>query len=137
MRRNEDAFAARGAALIAIGQGSGEAAERFCGKLHVGFRCAGDPDRASYAAFDFPRGDWGDVMWKPLLRDPRKGIPRIFRADMQGARTPGTDVKQLGGVAILAPSPGGEARIRFRYRQRDSSDMPETAALLAAVEGLG
>lgn len=132
MRKNEAEFSKRGVALVAVGQGSGEAAERFCAKLQVGFPCLGDIERASFRAFDLPRGSWGDVMWKPLLSDPLKGIPRVFRADLEGARTEGSDVKQLGGAAIV--DRGG--RIRFRYRQRTSADLAEPSELLAALDTL-
>lgn len=135
MRRHEGDFARRGVSLVAIGQGTGEAAQRFCAKHHAGFPCLGDPERAAYRAFGLPRGSLGDATWKPLLEDPIKGIPRIFKADLAGARMKESDVRQLGGVAIVAPSSAG-GRVRFRYRQRTSADLPEVAEILAALDGL-
>ncbi len=132
MRASEGEFEARGAALVAIGQGTGRRTQSFCSKLQVGYPCLGNPDRSSYEAFGFPRGSWGDVMWKPLLSDPVKGIRRVFQADAAGARLETSDVKQLGGVAIVS----AEGRIRYRYRQRTSGDLPEVAELLDALERL-
>ncbi len=132
MRGSEGEFEARGAALVAIGQGTGSKARSFCSKLEVGYPCLGNPDRSSYKAFGFPRGSWGDVMWKPLLSDPVRGIQRIFQADAAGARLRTSDVKQLGGVAIVS----AEGRIRYRYRQKTSGDLPEVAELLDALDRL-
>ncbi len=132
MQRAEGEFEARGAALVAIGQGTGETTQSFCAKFQVGYPCLGNPDRGIYQAFGFRRGSWGDVMWKPLLGDPVKGIPRVFRADLAGARLPTSDVKQLGGVAIVS----ADGRIRYRYRQKTSGDLPEVAELLDALDRL-
>ena len=120
-------------ALVAIGQATGEISSQFCSKLELDYPCLGDPDRISYSGFDFPRGSWGDVIWKPFLSDPAKGLQRVFKADAAGARLRTSDVRQLGGIAIVSP----EGRIRFRYRQRTSGDLPEIHEILAALDVLG
>ena len=132
MRKHEADFDRAGATLVAIGQGRGEAATRFCAKLQVGYPCLGDVERKSFEAFEFPRGSWSEVTWEPLLRDPRKGIPRIFQADLEGARAEGSDVKQLGGVAVVDPT----GRVRFRYRQKTSADLVAPEELLRAVASI-
>jgi len=122
----------RGARIVAIGQGSGGRAARFCARLGIDFPCLGDPGHAAYERYELPRARITDVTWKPFLRAPIEGLRQTLRADLVAGAAPGSDVRQLGGVALV----DARGRMRLVYRQRMSSDLPAARPLLEALEGL-
>jgi len=132
MEEQRPDFEARGASLVAIGQGAGGDAARFCARLGAGFPCLGDPKRAAYKAFGVPRGSMADVTLKPFLRNPLDGIRQTFRADLKAGAAPASDVRQLGGVAIVDRA----GRTRYVYKQELSSDLPAVSELLDVLDAL-
>jgi hypothetical protein len=132
MQTHADEIAARGARVVAIGQGGGDYAAEFCASLGAGFTCLGDPERAAYRAFSLPRGSVWSVVVKGLLDDPRLGFSRLRRASVRGSLLPQTDVLQLPGVAIVDRA----GRVRFMHRAKTSDDLPANAALLEALDSL-
>jgi hypothetical protein len=132
VRRHHADFEARGAQLVAVGQGSGEEAARICRSLEVPCRCLGDPGKQAYRAFGLARDGWWNVTAKPFLEDPRLAFDRIRNASLKGSLMPHSDVLQLGGVAIV----DREGILRYLHRSRKIDDLPATSALLAELDRL-
>jgi hypothetical protein len=122
----------RGAALVAVAQGTGVEAARFCRGLRLGFPCLGDPGRRSYAEFGLARDTWWNVTVRPFLDQPRVAARRLRRASLRGSLMPHGDVLQLGGVAVVAR--GG--RLAFLHRARRTDDYPPMERVLAELDRL-
>lgn len=133
MQRRLSDFEARGANVVAIGQGSGAEAARIARMLRVSFACYGDPRHDAYRAFDLGRTGLFGLTLEPFLRDPAGSLRNLGQADLRASASPRSDVFRLGG-ALVADRAG---TIRFLHRSRSTTDVPETDALLAALEGLG
>jgi peroxiredoxin len=132
MRANHDAITARGAQIVAIGQGQGDYAARFCEQLETGFPCLGDPERRGYRALGLLRSSWWGVTAQPFLQDPVAGFRRIRDADLRAAMLKESDVLQLGGVVIV----DREGTVRYLHRSQDPSDLPPTQELLDVLDSL-
>jgi hypothetical protein len=125
-------FRKRGANVAAIGQGTGEEAARIARMLKLGFACYGDPDHDSYRALGLGRASVFGLTLAPFLSDPLGSLRNVARADMRAAASPRSDVFRLGG-ALVADRTG---EIRFLHRSRTTTDVPETDALLAALDAI-
>jgi hypothetical protein len=125
-------FEARGAGVVAIGQGTGEQAADYAEKWGIGFPILGDPKAAAYQAFGMLRGSWWTVLGRSLLTDPLETVRLMFEADMRGAALPAADVLRLPGVAIV----DRRGTLRFLYKSREPSDLPPNADVLAALDAL-
>lgn len=117
---------------MAIGQGTGEEAARIARMLKLDFACYGDPAHASYRALGLGRTGVFGLTLAPFLSDPLGSLRNVRKADMRAAANPRSDVFRLGG-ALVADAAG---TIRFLYRSRTTTDVPETAALLAALDAI-
>jgi len=126
------AFEARGASVVAIGQGTGEQAADYADKWGIGFPILGDPKAAAYQAFGMLRGSWWTVLGRSLVTDPLETMRLVLQADLRGAALPAADVLRLPGVAIVAR--GGT--LRFVYKSQEPSDLPPNADVLAALDSL-
>jgi len=122
----------RGATLVAIAQGTGVEAARYCGMLRVGFACLGDPDRESYRSFGLARDGWWNVTVQPFLEAPRVALARIRQASLRGSLMPHSDVLQLGGVAIVAR--GGA--LAWIHRASRTDDYPPMERVLEELDRL-
>ena len=125
-------FQERGARVIAIGQATGNQAARYGRMAQADFPCLGDPGRKSYRSFGLARSDWWSMLAKPFLEDPGLAWSRIRNANLEGARLEQSDVKQLGGVAIL----DREGVVRYLHRSRRTEDYPPTPEVLAELDRL-
>lgn len=133
MHNHLDGFRRRGVRVAAIAQGTGTEAERFCGPLEIGYPCLGDPDKQSYRSFGLGRADWFGMIVKPFVENPRLAWSRIRAADMKGATMPHSDVKQLGGVALI----DSQRVVRYVHRAEHTDDIPAMSDVLAEIDRLG
>jgi hypothetical protein len=132
VHRHRAELLARGAEIVAVGQGTGREAARFCRMLKVEATCLGDPAKASYRAFGLPRDGWWNVTAQPFLEDPALAWSRIRHASLRGSLMRHTDVLQLGGVALV----DREGVCRYLHRSRRTDDFPPMQEVLAAVDAL-
>jgi hypothetical protein len=133
VRRHRDEFRARGVEVVAVAQGTGEEAARFCRAQGVESPCLGDPGREAYAAFGLPRDAWWNVTAKPFLEDPGLAWSRIRHASLRGSLMRHSDVLQLGGVAIVDT----RGVLRHLHVSHKTDDLPPTPELLATLDRLG
>lgn len=133
MRDQLGAFRARGVAVAAVAQGTGEEAARICGPLRTGYPCYGDPGKLAYRAFGLGRIGFVRMLVEPFVKNPKLAWSRVRNANLAGARMPHTDVQQLPGVAILER--GGI--VRYLYRSQQTDDLPAIADVLAEIDRLG
>lgn len=133
MRNHRGEFERRGVRVAAVAQGTAAEAERFCAPLETGYPCLGDPGKRAYRSFGLGRANWYGMIVKPFLEDARLAWRRVRAADMQGAAMPHSDVKQLGGVAILER--GGV--VRYLHRAQHTDDIPPMADVLEQIDRLG
>ena len=132
MQEEKGAFDARGASLVAIGQGTGEQATDFADRWGIDFPILGDPKASAYQAFGMLRGNWWSVLGRSLVTDPIETIRLTLQADMKGATLPAADVLRLPGAAIVEP--GGT--LRFVHKSQEPSDLATNAEILAALDSL-
>ena len=132
MQQSHDAIRERGAQVVALGQGSGDVADRFCRELGVDFPCLGDPEKQGYRAFGLPRGNWWGVLVKPLLTDTRLSLDRIRRADLAASAAPDTDPLQMPGVAVL----DRQGIVRFLHQSQRTDDFPPMSVVIEALDEL-
>jgi hypothetical protein len=125
-------FRARGANVVAIGQGTGAEAARIARMLKVTYACYGDPGHEAYRALRLGRTGLFGLTLAPFLRDPGGSFRNLAQADLRAAASPHSDVFRLGG-ALVADRAG---RIRFLHRSQSTTDVPKTGALLAALDAL-
>ena len=133
MQRNIEALRQRGAEVVAVAQGSGDEAARFCRMLKTDYLCLGDPEKQLYAAFSLPRDSWWNITAQPFLDDPGLAFDRIRHASLKGSVMRHSDPRQLGGVAIVDT----EGTLRYLHRSRRTDDLPTTAEILAQLDALG
>ena len=125
-------FRRRRVGVVAVGQATGEEAARYGRMAQAEYPCLGDPGRQAYRGFGLGRADWWSMLVKPFLEGPSLAWSRIRNADLQGARLEHSDVKQLGGVAIL----DRQGTVRYLYRSERTEDYPPTPELLAELDRL-
>lgn len=132
MQEELDSFEERGAAVAAIGQGTGRQAAGYAQEWGVSFPILGDPDAAAYQAFGMLRGGWWAVMGRSLVTAPLQSLKLIAEADVRGATLPAADVMRLPGVAVVSR----EGRLRFLYRSREPADLPPNDDVRQALDAL-
>lgn len=125
-------FESRDAKLVAIGMGTGEEASALAESLGLGFPLLGDPEHGVYDAFGLGREGWLGLMLRPVLENPLGAVRDIAEADLKASINPRSDVKRLGGVAIV--DSGGV--VRWLHRAQRTDDIPSNAVLLAAVDAI-
>jgi peroxiredoxin len=123
---------ARGADAVAIGQGTGEEAARFCRRMNTDYPCLGDPGKDAYRAFGLRRDGWWNVTGRPFLEAPGLAWRRLRRASLRGSLMQHTDVLQLGGTAIVDRS----GIVRYLHRARKTDDRAPAPEILAALDRL-
>ena len=119
--------------LVAVAQGSAAEAVRFCSTLGARFPCVGDPGKRAYRAFGLERDSWYGVTLKPFVDAPVLGLRRLRHASLSGARMPHSDVRQLGGAAILDAA----GSVSFLHRAASVDDVPSPPELLGELDRLG
>ena len=132
MQRELPAVAARGAQVVAIGQGTADEAGRVCAQMGVTFPCLGDPEKASYRAYGLRRAGWREIVLDPI-REGSEAMKKGYKVSLRGSLMRHTDWFQLPGVAIVDAS----GILRHLHRARHSGDLPPPAAILDAFDTLG
>jgi hypothetical protein len=132
LRRHQEEFERRGALVVAVGQGTGVEAARFCRSLKVETPCLGDPGRDAYAAFGLPRDRWWNVTARPFLESPALAWSRIRHASLKGSLMRHTDVLQLGGTAIVDT----RGVLRWLQVSQQTDDYPASEGILAQLDRL-
>jgi hypothetical protein len=122
-------FEARGAGVVAVGQGTGAEAAAAARRHGVTYPCLGDPGHASYRTLGLGRTGWWGLTFAPFFEDLRGSFENLRRADLAASANPRSDVRRLGG-ALGVDATG---RIRFLHRSRTTTDVPSTDALLATL----
>ena len=123
-------FEGRGAQVLAVGQGTGAEAAAAARRHRVTYPVLGDPGHQSYRTLGLGRtGLWGLTL-APFFADLRGSWENLKRADLAASRSPRSDVRRLGGAMVVDAS----GRIRFLHRSQTTTDVPETDALLAALD---
>ena len=123
-------FRARGANVVAIGQGTGTEAARIARMLKIAYACYGDPGHDAYRALELGRTGVFGLTLAPFLSDPGGAFRNLRQADLRASASPRSDVFRLGG-ALVADRRG---EIRFLHRSQSTTDVPKTDALLAALD---
>lgn len=130
MQEELEGYRARQTLVVAIGQGTGEQAASYARKWGIGFPILGDVEGAAYQAYGMLRGTWWTVVMRSMIVDPVTTLKLISQADMKGAALPAADVLRMPGMAIVER--GG--MLRRIHRARETKDMPENAAVFAALD---
>jgi hypothetical protein len=125
-------FERRDAKLVAIGMGTGDEASALARRLGLGFPLLGDPQHRAYDAFGLGRDGWLGLMLRPVLENPLGAFRDMAEADLMASISPRSDVKRLGGAAIV----DGAGMLRWLHRAERTDDIPSNAALLAALDAL-
>jgi hypothetical protein len=116
---------AKGAELIAIGNGSTQHAAWFVDDQHLDFPVFTDPSLSAYRAAGFERSVLGIVT--PLA------IKGGFRAWREGFRqasvVPKGDALQLGGVIVVR----SDGEVLWRFSSRAAGDHPTPEEVVAQV----
>jgi len=131
MQQEYEALRARGAEVVAIGQGTAEEAQRFCRQLGATYPCLGDPDKESYRAFGLPRGGLRAILLDPL-RAGNQAVRRGHRVSVRGSLMRHSDWFQLPGVAIVDRA----GTLRYLYRSRHAGDLPPIVRVAATLDAL-
>jgi len=132
VQRNLEGFEVRGAAVVAVGQGTGAEAARVAGTLGISFPVLGDPERAGYDTLGLGRTGWFGLTLEPFLEAPAEAFRNLRQADLRASASPRSDVRRLAGALIVDTA----GRIRFLHRSSKTTDVPETDALLARIDEL-
>jgi hypothetical protein len=132
VQRDLAEFERRGATVIAIGQGTGAEAARIARMLHVTYPVLGDPGKDAYRALGLGRTGWVSMMVQPFLEDPAGAWRNLREADLAASANPRSDVRQLGGVALV----DRRGTVRYLHRSQTTTDVPANATLLAAIDAL-
>lgn len=132
LRRDRERFAAAGARIVAVGQGTASDRDSFVaahGPYPFDVLC--DPSRDAYKAYGLARGSLYNVALHPNVI--AKGAEAFLAGERQG-RTVG-DGMQLGGTFLISP----DGVVVFAHEHKQSSDFPSNDAVLAALinPGLG
>ena len=125
-----EGYEARGAQVIAIGQGTGDEAAHYCGKAGAEFDCLGDPEKEAYQLNGLERGSWWSVMLKDMIVHPVESVSLIAQADLKAAQLPASDPLQLGGVAIV----DREGVVQYRHIARRPDDVPSNQEIFDALD---
>jgi hypothetical protein len=132
MQRELPAVEARGAQVVAIGQGTPDETARVCGQMGVTFPCLGDPEKTAYRAYGLGRGGWREILLDPM-RAGNEAVRKGYRVSIRGSLMPHSDWFQLPGVAIVDRA----GVVRWLHRARHSGDVPAPAAAVAALDAIG
>ena len=132
MQRDLEQFTRRGATVVAIGQGTGEEAQRVARALGVTYPVLGDPGKDSYRVFGLGRAGWLGLLVQPFVEDPTGAWRNLREADLAASANPRSDVRQLGGVIAV----DRRGVIRYLHRSRTTTDVPSNATLIAAIDAL-
>jgi len=125
-------FEARGARVVAVGQGTGSEAAEIARTLHVAYPCFGDPEHRAYDVLELGRTGLFGLTLQPFLEDPAGAMRNLAQADLKASVNPRSDVRRLAGVMIV----DREGTVRYLHRSKNTTDVPATEELLGVVAAL-
>ena len=126
LHRARERFEAAGANVVLIGMGSPRQAAWFAGKYAPGMTILADEGRQSYKALGLKVGSVNDLVGPKSVAS---GLKHGRRSGVVQGRPVG-NVKQLGGVLVVAP--GGE--VVLEQQASHAGDTLEVDELLAALK---
>jgi hypothetical protein len=126
LRDRYDDIKARGAEVVAIGQGFPEMAADFKRKRKIPFPLLVDQDRVTYKAMSLGKGSALDIFGPQVLA---KGTLSFVKGHLQGLAPEGTSMRQLGGALIV--DRGGT--VLLSHQSSDASDNLPVDHLIAAL----
>lgn len=124
MRREKDAFARLGAAVVLVGLGSVEQTAAFKERFDVPFPMIADPGKQLFEAFRLKQASAGSLLSAKLVF---RGVTAMAKG--HGIGVPKGDVLQLPGVFIIDT----DGRILFSHHASGPADHPRPEKLLAAL----
>jgi peroxiredoxin len=122
-----DEIRAAGGDVVCVFMYRAQPTRNFCRKREVDLECLGDPEREAYRAVGLGRGGLSEIA------SPKVAIGAL-RAARQGAVVGGPeggDVRQMPGTFVV----DSDGKVRFAHYNRDQSDNPDVADVIAAVQG--
>jgi len=122
-------FEARGAQVIAVGQGTGAEAAAAARRHRITYPVLGDPGHQGYRTLGLGRTGWWGLTFAPFFEDLRGSFENLRRADLKASASPRSDVRRLGGALAIDAA----GRIRFLHRSQSTTDVPKTDLLLEAL----
>ncbi|CAN5565361.1 hypothetical protein BH20ACT18_BH20ACT18_01560 [soil metagenome] len=96
-------------------------------KMELPYPIYGDPERAAYRAFGFPRASNARVWLDPRVL--RRYASLLLRGRRPGG-APRQDELQLGGDVVL----DGEGRVAWVYRSKGPEDRPSVERLREVID---
>ena len=126
MRDRYDEIRAKGAELVAIGQGFPAMAADFKRKRKIPFTLLVDEDRTTYKALELNRGSAIDIFGPQVIA---KGTLSFVKGHIQGMAPEGTSLRQLGGALVV--DRGG--KVLLTQRSEDASDNISVEEILTAL----
>jgi hypothetical protein len=125
LHRDRDKFAAAGAKLVLIGQGTPAQAADFKRKQRIELPLLVDPDRRTYKAAGAKKATFSELLGPTVVL---KGIKRGLKNRLQQGRTIGHPA-QLGGVLVVSQ----DGRVTWAHLADDASDNPPNETVLEAA----
>ena len=126
MRDRYDEIKAKGADVVAIGQGWPAMAADFKAKRKIPFTLLVDQERTSYKALELKRATALEIFGPEVIA---KGTLSFFKGNLQGNAPKGTSLRQLGGALVV--DKGG--RVLLNHQAKDASDNVPVDDILAAL----
>jgi peroxiredoxin len=135
LHHNRERFAASGARLVLVGQGTPDDAKRFRRVQSVDVDVYSDPSRHTYEAAGAKQATFSELINpKTVARGLKHTVSSRLRqgsiAVHQGRIV--DNPAQLGGVLVIAP----DGSIRYAHMSQDASDVPPVNEVLAAVRAI-
>jgi peroxiredoxin len=135
LHRARERFAAAGAHLALIGQGTADDANRFRRVQSIDVPVYSDPERAGYDAAGAKVATLSELVnARTVARALKHTVTSRIRqgsiAVHQGRIV--DNPAQLGGVLVIAP----DGSIRYAHMSEDASDIPPSDEVLAAVRAI-
>lgn len=127
LHRDRDRFAAAGANLVVIGQGTPRHAQHFREEYGLdGLEILVDPDREAYAAAGAKVATMTELIGPRSVASglKRAATERVMQGPVKGHPA------QLGGVLVVAQ----DGRIAWAHLAENAADNPPNDDVIAAVE---
>ena len=126
MRDRYDEIKAKGAEVVAIGQGWPAMAADFKAKRKIPFTLLVDQDRTTYKAMELKRGTALEILGPQVIA---KGTLSFIKGHVQSNAPRGTSLRQLGGTLVV--DRGG--KVILSHQASDASDNLPVDEILAAL----
>lgn len=125
LHRDSEQFAASGARLVVIGQGTPEQGASFLASQKVDLPLYVDNGRESYKVAGTKIGTFGELLGPQMVA---KGAAAMAQLGIHQGMTVGHPA-QLGGVLVIRPAD----EIVYAHLSEDVSDFPPNSEVLAAA----